>query len=80
MKLVYWNCRGLGNPSKAKAVKDLLKIETPDILMLRESNIEGETLLEMNKLKWGKMVERPQGACNKENATHSKRFNLSKRG
>jgi hypothetical protein len=52
--LVSWNCRGLGNPSKAEAVKDLLKIESPEILMLQETKIEGETLLEINKLKWKK--------------------------
>lgn len=58
MKLVSWNCKGLGNPSKAEAVKDLLKIETPKILMLQETNIEGETLLEINKLKWGKKCKK----------------------
>jgi len=54
MRLVSWNCRGLGNLAKAKAVKDLLKIETPEILMLQETKIEGETLLEIRKFKWKK--------------------------
>jgi hypothetical protein len=44
----------LGNPLKAEAVKDLLKIESAKILMLQETKIEGETLLEINNLKWKK--------------------------
>ena len=54
MWLVSWNCRGLGNPLKVEAFKDLLKIESPEILMLQETKIEGETLLEINNSKWKK--------------------------
>ena len=39
---------------KVKAVKDLLKFESPEILMLQETKIEGDTLLEINKQKWKK--------------------------
>ena len=54
MRLISWNCRGLGNPMKAKAAKDLLKIEPSDILMLQETKIEGKSLLDINKKKWNK--------------------------
>eukprot|EP00253_Pinus_taeda_P008362 PITA_08362 len=54
MKLVSWNCRGLGNPSKIEAVKDLLKVEPSDILMLQETKIEGQALLEVSRSKWNK--------------------------
>jgi len=54
MCVVSYNCRGLGNPSKAEVVKDLFKIESPKILMLQETKIEGETLLEISYLKWKK--------------------------
>ena len=54
MKLVSWNCRGLGNPSKIEAVKDLLKADPSDILMLQETKIEGEALLEISRTKWNK--------------------------
>ena len=54
MRLVSWNCIGLGNPLKAEAVKDLLKVESLEILMLQENKIEGDTLLEIRKLKWKK--------------------------
>jgi hypothetical protein len=56
MCIVSWNCRGLGNPSKAEAVKDLLKIDPPEILLLQETKIEGDTLLEINNQKWKKNV------------------------
>ena len=39
---------------KAEAVKDILKIETPEILMFQETKIKGETLLQINNLKWKK--------------------------
>jgi exonuclease III len=56
MKLTSWNCRGLGNPAKAEAVMDLQKIESTDILMLQETNIEDRMLLDINKSKWKKSV------------------------
>eukprot|EP00253_Pinus_taeda_P020601 PITA_20601 len=58
MCLISWNCRGLGNPSKAEAVKDLLKIEPSDILLLQETKIEGNTLLDISKKKWKKSTGR----------------------
>ena len=54
MKLVSWNCRGLGNPSKIEVVKDLLKAEPSVILMLQETKIEGQALLETSRSKWNK--------------------------
>eukprot|EP00253_Pinus_taeda_P028879 PITA_28879 len=52
MQLISWNCRALGNPIKVEAIKDLLKMETADILMLQETKIEGEALLNTSMLKW----------------------------
>ena len=52
MQMVSWNCRGLGNPNKVDAVKDLLKLETVDILMLQETKIEGEILQNISSTKW----------------------------
>jgi len=54
MKLVSCKCRGLGNPSKIEAVKDLLKAYPSDILMLQETKIEGQALLEISSSKWNK--------------------------
>ena len=60
MQIVSWNCRGLGNSMKPEVVKDLLKIENIDILMLQGTQIEGESLLDLSHSKWklnsGKVV------------------------
>ena len=52
MQINSWNCRGLGNSSKAKAIKDLLKLAPSKILLLQETKIEGEALLLIGKNKW----------------------------
>jgi exonuclease III len=45
---------------KIEAVKDLLKTESPEILMLQETKIEGEALLDLSRMNWkrngGKVV------------------------
>ena len=42
----------MGNPNKAEAVKDLLKLDSTDIIMLQETKIEEETLLSLSRTKW----------------------------
>ena len=54
MQTVSWNCRGLGNPKKSKAVKDLFRMEPSDILLLQETNIEEEYCLSLSRSKWKK--------------------------
>eukprot|EP00253_Pinus_taeda_P004488 PITA_04488 len=46
--------RGLGNLAKIETVKDLLKSEPADILLLQETKIAGQALLEISKSKWKK--------------------------
>lgn len=58
MKLASWNCRGLGNASKAEAVMDLRKIEPIDTLVLQETKIEGQALLDISKSKWKKSASK----------------------
>ena len=52
MQIVSWNCRGLGNPIKAQAVKDLLKMVPSEILLLQETKIEEEAFLILRKNNW----------------------------
>ena len=54
MQIVSWNCKGLGNPLKSEAVKDLLRMETSDILLLQETKIEEDALLSLSQTKWKK--------------------------
>lgn len=39
MILVSWNCRGMGSSLKTNAVRDLIKAEQPDFLLLQETKI-----------------------------------------
>ena len=54
MQITSWNCRRLGNPLKAEAIKYLLKMEASDILLLQETKIEEDALLSLSRLKWKK--------------------------
>ena len=66
MQVTSWNCRGLGNPLKVKAVKYLMKMVLSEILLLQETKIEEEVLLLISKNKWkltaGKAVS-ARGSC-----------------
>ena len=52
MQILSWNCRGLGNPIKAKVVKYLMRMASSEILLLQETKIEEESLLLLSKNKW----------------------------
>ena len=52
MEITSWNCRGLGNPKKSEDVKDLLRMESTEILLLQETKIDKDTLLILCKTKW----------------------------
>lgn len=54
MQIVSWNCRGLGNPLKAEAVKYLSRMELLDILLLQETKIEEDALISLSRIKWNK--------------------------
>ena len=60
MQIISWNCRGLGNPIKVEAVRDLMIMVSTYILLHQETKIEDEALLLLSKTKWkmnvGKVV------------------------
>ena len=41
---------------KYEVIEDILKIESPDILMLQNTKIEGETLPDLSYIKWKQNV------------------------
>ena len=52
MKITSWNCRGLGNPSKADEAKDLMKMDSSNLLLLQETKIDEVSLLLLSNSKW----------------------------
>ena len=37
MKIISWNTRGLGSRKKQRVVKDFLRLENPDVVMIQET-------------------------------------------
>ena len=44
----------MGNPSKAEAVKDLIKMASPNVLLLQETKVVKKNLLSLSKMNWKK--------------------------
>ena len=49
MRIVAWNCRGLGNRPAVRGLLDIQKKEDPDILFLSETKPDRRR---MERLKW----------------------------
>ena len=54
MKYVSWNCRGLGKKLKEEALKDIVRIHSPEILLIQETKMEDNPLLQTSKTFWRK--------------------------
>jgi exonuclease III len=39
MKVVSWNCSGLGQMEKEEAMRKLIRIEKPQILLIQETKL-----------------------------------------
>lgn len=39
MKILSWNCRGLGNPAAVRALKKLIRFNCPDVVFLMETKL-----------------------------------------
>jgi exonuclease III len=51
MKLLSWNCRGLGKVSAGRALRKLILTHQPDMVFLTETKLQGsEFLLRKNNL------------------------------
>jgi exonuclease III len=49
MKFLSWNCRGFDSNSKVEALKDLVKLENPSVILLQEMKMEDSSALEQAK-------------------------------
>ena len=54
MRYISWNCRGLGSPQKVEAMKDLVRINKPEILLVQETKMEDGSALHAGNLFWKK--------------------------
>ena len=52
MNIVSWNCRGLGNSSKVEVVNDIIRMASPDVLLLQETKINEDSILSISSKKW----------------------------
>lgn len=56
MKYVSWNCRGLGSKLKEDALKDIVRMYSPEILLIQETKMEEIFLLNTSKSFWRKGI------------------------
>ena len=54
MKVLSWNCRGLGSKAKEEAMKDLIRLSQPDIVLIQETKMEKEAFLQVSRKFWNK--------------------------
>lgn len=54
MKIVSWNCRGVGTTIKEEAMNSLIRLEAPDILLIQQTKLEDTTFLQASKKFWNK--------------------------
>ena len=54
MWYISWNCRGLGSNQKEEALKDIIRINKPDILLIQETKMEDSILYQVGHALWKK--------------------------
>jgi exonuclease III len=54
MQYVSWNCRGLGSKLKEEALRDLVRLVRPEVLLIQETKMEEEDLLRVSNSFWKK--------------------------
>ena len=54
MQYVSWNCRGLGSTIKEEAIRDLVRTMMPEVLLIQETKLEEEALLQASNAFWKK--------------------------
>jgi len=52
MKLVSWNCSGLGSKEEIESLRNLIKSKRPQILLLQETKMKDQAILQECKHIW----------------------------
>jgi exonuclease III len=71
MKLLSWNCRGLGKPSAVRALKKLLKVTCPDVVFLVETKLSESDTKAKYILSCGPLTNVFMVNCNISNGNRS---------
>lgn len=71
MKILTWNCRGLGNPDAVRAYKKLLRSNCPDIVFLMETKLKVSDPKVSSKLCLGHLQNHFIINCNSEGGGRS---------
>ena len=50
MKVVSWNCRGLGGSTKVEAIKDIIKSEKAGILLIQETKMSEAEIMGLSRI------------------------------
>lgn len=58
MKVISWNCRGMGRKIKEEAIINLIRTEAPDILLVQETKLKDKFFLQASKNMWPKSEAR----------------------
>jgi exonuclease III len=58
MIVLSWNCRDLGRKSKEDALRDLIRVEKPTIILIQETKLEEVEELQIGKNIWKKTTKR----------------------
>ena len=56
MKVVSWNCRGLGGSIKVESLKNILNDEKPDILLVQEAKMPEDEVMNWSPPFWKNSV------------------------
>ena len=54
MKVLSWNCIGLGSKSKEEAMTNLISLHHPDIFLIQETKMEEDVFLQISMKFWKK--------------------------
>ena len=57
MQFVSWNCRGMGSKTKEEAIKDLVRMNSLEILLIQETKMEEPETIQASKKFWKKEKE-----------------------
>lgn len=64
MKLLSWNCRGLGKPSAFRALRNLIKVNCPDVVLLMETKLSESDPKVKSLLSFGPLTNMFMVNCN----------------